>query len=42
MEAIMKSNRQPKQVKVKDLSTKPQNAVKGGSLNFTKITYNHN
>jgi hypothetical protein len=40
MEVIMKSNRQPKQVKVKDLSTKPQNAVKGGlALNFTKITY---
>ena len=36
----MKSNRQPKQVKVKNLSTKEQKPVKGGlSLNFTKITY---
>lgn len=37
----MKSNRQPKQVKVKALSTKSPQSVKGGlSMNYTKITYN--
>jgi hypothetical protein len=38
-EAIMKSNRKPKQVKVKTLATKSPQSVKGGGLNYTKISW---
>ena len=40
LEDIMKSERQPKKIAVKELSPKNEKPMKGGlSMNFTKIAY---